>query len=96
MRQAGFLRGLLAAAVIASLGVCVLGAAVPVDDKGLSVRALGDVALHFDQHDLVKRIDTALAAASLATLGGVTYAACQSTAPINPTIAASRSSRPSH
>lgn len=92
MRQTDVTKGFLAAAVIASLGVCVLAAAVPIEEKGLSVRAHGDVAVHFDQSDLVKRVSAALVASALTTLGGVTYAACQATAPISPAILASKSS----
>lgn len=90
MRQANVTKGLLVVAVIAWLDACVLAAAVPVEETSLSVRAQGDVAVHFEQKDLVKRVNAALVASALTALGAVTYAACQATAPIQPIVAASK------
>lgn len=89
MRQHTTTRACLAFAVVATMSVCVLGAAMPIQETGLSIRAQGDVAIYSDEKGLVKRVNAALVASALTALGGVTYAACQATAPIQPVVAAS-------
>jgi hypothetical protein len=90
MHQHMITKALLAGAIAAILSVCVFGAAVPVQETGLSIRGPGDVAVFEDQKDLVKRVNAALVASALTALGAVTYAACQATAPIQPVVAASK------
>lgn len=81
---------LLAGVIAATLSVCVFGAAVPVQETGLSIRDPGDVVVFEEHGDLVKRVNAALVASALTALGAVTYAACQATAPIQPVVAASK------
>jgi hypothetical protein len=69
------------------VGVCVFGAAVPIQETGISIRDPGDVAFFEEQKDAVKCTNAALVASALTALGAVAYAA---TAHIRPVVTASK------
>lgn len=90
MRQPQLAGAVLGAAAVALFAVLVMGAAVSVQDKAISVRSAGAMTEYVDGVEFIKRVDPALAATSLAILGPLTYAVCQVTAPIIPILASSK------
>ena len=64
------------------LNLIAVGAA-PVETS-MSIRSTGQMAEHFDQPDLIKRVNLVLIAKSIALIASLSYTACN--APIIPAV----------